>query len=115
MRLTDRGFPEPIVDDVIQTLQAQRLLSEARAVEAFVESRSGAKAKGRDVVREELIARGASESVLPNRSDEEERDIMLNLILKCEDRARAGRLLAGRGFSEDLIESVLDQRFGGWN
>lgn len=115
MRLTDRGFPEPIIDEVIQTLQAQRLLSEARAVEAFVESRSGAKAKGRDRVREELIARGASESALPDRSDEEERVIMLNLIAKSEDRAKAGRMLASRGFSEDLIESVLDQRFGGWD
>lgn len=92
----------------------QRLLSESRAVAALVESKSGKRAVGRDVLKESLRAKGVDEAQLgiADRSDEDERAIMLGLIHKLDDRARAARLLARRGFDEDLIGSVLDQRYG---
>lgn len=113
-RLLARGFDEAVVAEAIQTLLDQRLLSESRAIAALVQSKSGKRAVGRDALRESLLAKGVDESqlVIVDRSDEDERGIMLGLIEKLDDRGRAARLLARRGFDEDLIGSVLDQRFG---
>lgn len=113
-RLLASGFDEAIADGVIQTLIDQRLLSESRAIEAIVESKSGRRAVGREALREDLRARGVEEEKLEvaDRTDEEERALMFEVILRFNDRARAARLLARRGFSEELIGSVLDQRFG---
>lgn len=103
-----------MVSEAIQTLLDQRLLSEDRAIAALVASKSGKRAVGREALRESLRAKGVDEAQLDvvDRSDEDERTLMLGLIEKLEDRARAARLLARRGFDEDLIGSVLDQRFG---
>lgn len=112
--MLDRGFDEQLVEDVISTLQQQRLLSDSRAAEATARMRSGQKAVGRDMLKEELLRKGGDEVhlELADRTDEQERDLMVNLILKFDNRERAGRLLARRGFSEELIESVLNQHFG---
>ena len=103
-----------MVAEAIQTLIDQRLLSETRAVAAIVASKSGKRAIGREALREELLKKGLDDSQLAvaDRSDEDERAIMLSLIEKLDDRGRAARLLARRGFDEELIGSVLDQRYG---
>lgn len=113
-KLANRGFQDDVIDEVMAILVDQRLLSESRAAEAFIEARSGKRAVSREILQEELRERGADDSKveLAQRTDEEERSLMLGVITKFDDRARAGRLLARRGFDADLIASVLEQHFG---
>ncbi len=113
-KLAARGFEDAIVDEALAILSEQRLLSDSRATEALIVSRSGKRAVGREALQEELLQRGADETKLElaERTDEQELAIMLEVIAKFEDRARAGRLLARRGFDPDLIASVLERHFG---
>lgn len=114
MKLSERGFDDAIVQEALDVLTQQRLLSDSRATEAMIQMRSGKRAVGREALQEELRQRGADEAKLElaERTDEQELAIMLEVIAKFEDRARAGRLLARRGFDPELIASVLERHFG---
>lgn len=105
---------------MLDHLARRRLVDDRRAADWFVETRTGKRALGPEAIRAELGKRGAPEEVIEDRlaaiSPEERFQSMMQLLegrCKPEDkRAKGGRLLLSRGFSEDEVESALDAFFG---
>ena len=112
------SFEPQTVDEVVAYLTKHRLLSNPRAAEQAVISRSGKKAVGRERLLTELEKRGAPsaliEQVLPNSEEERAqlRELLRAKFPPTADRAKAGRFLFSRGFAEDDIESELDSYLG---
>lgn len=114
-RLLTAGWPESEVNEALAVLRDKRLLSDSRALEATLTSRSGKRVIGRARLSSELEKKGADADaislVLPD--DEEERARALELLSKKYpdgvDLPRAARFLASRGFEEEIIGSVLER------
>lgn len=114
-KLTQAGWPEDEVSQAVDYVKSKRLLSDERALESTLTSRSGKRAIGRARLTEELEAKGASAealaSVIPDDQAEIARALEL-LSLKYRgglDVSRAARFLASRGFEEEIIASVIDR------
>lgn len=119
-KLEAKRFGEREIDEAIAWLHDKRLIDDARALKARVESlTAGKSAGGRLRVRARLEAAGASaeevDASIDSISDEDELERMAKLLtdkFKGEkDPARAGRFLLSRGFEQDLVETALDR----WN
>lgn len=117
-KLEAKQFDEREIDEAIAWLHDKRLLDDARALEARVESlASGKSAGGRLKVRARLEAAGASAEVvdasIESITDGEELERMAKLLDEKfkggRDRARGGRFLLSRGFEPDLVETALDR------
>ncbi len=104
------------VDQVLDRVQAQGLLSERRFVEGFVRTRAARFGPAR--LRYELARRGVEPDLIdaaigPLQDDEFERAYSLWLKrFKCgardaRQRASGARFLAARGFSHDVIRRIL--------
>lgn len=113
-----------VVERVLSYLREKRLLDETRTVRAAVEFNEGRRAIGADRIRATLERRGAPETLVEEavtqtaEGDSERADDLLKSRYseaRREDRAKAGRFLYGRGFSEETIESALDSHFGGFD
>lgn len=107
-----------ILDQVLDDLEAGRWLSDERFAEAFVRSREARLGGGR--IAQELSARGidrglAAELIAPLREAEIDRAWALWLRrfgvvpVDHKDRARQGRFLVQRGFTESVVRRVLDR------
>lgn len=116
--LEQKGFGPDAQSSVLNHLRSKGVLNDRRTAEALSRQMS-AKPKGVEQLRQGLLKRGAPEEViqacLASETPESQRTAALALLDKragsADSRAKAGRLLHSRGFSEDLIESVLDERF----
>ncbi len=112
------GYPEEVRDQVVGHLTRKRILDDGRAAAALVRSREGRRAIGISALRQELQLRGASAQVieaLPIETTELQRALGVlesKFSRRPSDRARAGRLLARRGFEEEDIDSALEAFFG---
>lgn len=109
-----------MVDRVVAHLKQRKLLSDERAAETYVSFRTGKRALGDDRLRAEMLRKGADERLVEEKlasidPNERFKDMLQLLSSRCkpsEGRAKGGRLLYSRGFSEDEIESALDSFFG---
>lgn len=114
--LSSKGFEEPVVERVLEHLVKKRLLDDSRAAELLVKKKSGKRALGSERLKAELLEMGVDEAVvLVSIGDGGDSDAALAALSSkrtWSGRSQAGRFLAGRGFSEDVIESVLDRTFG---
>ncbi len=106
------SFDPEIVDQVVAHLSQRRLLSDQRAAEQAVVNRSGRKAVGRERLLQELEKRGAPAgvigAVLPSDDRVRLRELLQSKFPPTVERAKAGRFLYSRGFTEDDIEAELD-------
>ena len=117
-KLEAKRFDEREIDDAIAWLQEKRLLDDARAIEARIESlTSGKSAGGLLKVRAPLEAAGAPsktfDASIGSMTDGGELERMAKLLAEKfkgeRDRARGGRFLLSRGFEQDLVETALDR------
>jgi regulatory protein len=118
--LQAKGFSAPETEAALELLARNGLIDDEKTIREHVEARSGRRAVGADKLRAELLRRGATESqvegTLSLRTENDEVAAMLAALegrrWNEEDRNRAGRFLASRGFQEDLIPNALDRLFG---
>jgi regulatory protein len=121
-KLTTRGYPGDVVEDVLARLVEERLVDDGRAAAAHVRTASHVKGRGRQRIARELTARGIDESLaadaLAQISPEDERAVLRRILERTPlpphptpaDRRRVFQRLVRRGFSIDLVAKVL--RYG---
>ena len=117
-KLTQRGAQKDALEVVLDELEAEGLLSEARFVEAFVRWRTQ-RGQGPVKIRAELSRRGIDDDLI-ERFLTRTADSWLELLRSVRTRrfgedspgdkqswARQARFLSSRGFPADLIYSAL--------
>lgn len=118
-KLLYKGYEQDVCDVVVTFLRERRILNDERTLQSALERTSGRRAMGKEKLEAVARVRGAPESaieqILGAYSEEDERVAMLDLLrlkyARSGKRAQAARFLLSRGFSEDLLESVLDAYF----
>lgn len=113
-----KGIGDEAQTSVVNHLRAKGVLNDRRTAEALARQMNS-KSKGVERLRQQLLKRGAPdeiiESCLASETTEGQRAQALSLLVKraasVKTRAKAGRLLHSRGFPEELIEGLLDERF----
>lgn len=114
-------YPSRTVDRVVAYLQENRLLDDERTTQMVVEFNEGRRAIGVERLRATLEQRGAPDELIENavaataQGDAERADLLLTTKFPTpvvQDRAKAGRFLYGRGFTEETIEDALERHFG---
>ncbi len=123
-KLAERGADPGCVATVLDTLEADGLLSEARFVEAFVEQQL-ARGKGPVAIEHGLRQRGAAEPLVSEALAALEIDWLAAARREREkrfgsgaprdfgERARQARFLRARGFTGEQVHRVLGQEDGG--
>lgn len=118
-KLLARSHVQNIADEVLDRLQQERLLDEARFAEQFVRSRTGRR-QGPAKIRAQLFQRGIGESVIDTALAEAECDwVALAAAARRKrfgaespgayrERARQARFLKSRGFEFGQIQAALD-------
>lgn len=119
-RLESKGYPEDLVDKVLQLLLDRHIIDDQKTIQQTIERASGRRPIGRNKLVNELVGRGLPEEIAENisfnRTEQEEVDVMVNLLHKKgrerADRTRYGRFLLARGFELEQVEIALDRFFG---
>ena len=118
-KLLARSHAEDLADEVLDKLQRERLLDEARFAEQFVRSRTG-RGQGPAKIRAQLLQRGVDESLIDTVLAEAECDwAALAAAARRKrfgaaspgayrERARQSRFLKSRGFEYGQIQAALD-------
>jgi len=118
-KLLARSYLRDTLDEVLDALEAEGLLAEARFVESFVRARAG-KGQGPTRIRADLIRRGIDESHIRAGLREAGHDwnalaaevrrkrFGLDAPNDFTERARQMRFLQYRGFEGGQIEAALD-------
>lgn len=118
-KLLARSHAEDTADEVLERLQQERLLDEARFAEQFVRSRTG-RGQGPAKIRAQLFQRGIGESLIDTALAEAECDwVALAAAARHKrfgtatpggyrERAQQARFLKSRGFEYGQIQSALD-------
>lgn len=117
--LTDAGYGEDTVDQVVAHLKGRKILDDTRTINSLIERRSGRRSVGEEKLRAELLARGApeeavSEALGASSDGEAERmhEALSGKFRPTDSRAKGARFLLSRGFSEEEVEGALDRYFG---
>lgn len=116
-KLRQRGATDELIDDALDRLAEQGLLSEARYLHSFVASRARG-GHGPLRIREELAQRGLPRDAIEQALNEAEIDWneqlravwqrkFGQLPVDARERAQQGRFLAYRGYPLDLIGRLL--------
>lgn len=111
--LRAKGWSESDVEETVATLMKQGLLSDQRATEAWLHHFRGARAVSQERLRALLEEKGADaptiEAAVAQWDDETAaREALAAKFKGSPDPLRAARFLAGRGFDEDVISSVVE-------
>ena len=118
-KLSARAYSRDIIDGVLDDLEVEGLLEEARFVESFIRSRVG-KGQGPTRIQADLIQRGIAEARIQAGLVDVQQDWgRLASAVRCKrfgameprefsERARQMRFLQYRGFERDQIEVALD-------
>jgi regulatory protein len=117
-KLSQRGFSESLVGEVLDKLEAENLLCDRRFTESFVQQRM-ARGQGPLKIRHELRARGVSAD-LATQSIDTVRESWCERALAVRrkrfgserpedirERSRQSRFLAQRGFEQEHIRFAL--------
>lgn len=121
-RLEQRGFSDDEITSALRDLAQGRWLDDQRVLERETEKSIHQPGIGREKARHALLKRGLDEEAVDRSldawsGDEEavKAEQLLDAKLKPEDPpAKAARILAARGFSEDAIRAALERRFPDW-
>jgi regulatory protein len=117
-RLSDRGYPEPLVEQVIESLASERLIGDERFAGQFVTQRA-ARGQGPLRIRQELAQRGVPaetvEQALEQAGEDwtgrarEVRRKRFGAALPADfrERAKQARFLQYRGFSGEQARAAL--------
>jgi len=104
------SFDADVAEHTIETLKAKRLLDDVRTARNYVAAHGGS--KGAERIRQELLARGAAETVIEAALVDQEEGEALNALLRKrfkpqDDPGKAGRYLISRGFEEEAVRDAL--------
>jgi regulatory protein len=117
-KLKTKGFDPELVEEVIESLVSDNLVSDRRFCESMVHSRFN-RGHGPVKVRYELRSKGVADEVIEGVMDELAPDwqqVLVNLIKKKyagslsgtpAERAKKVRFLSSRGFPQDMIFFVM--------
>lgn len=120
-KLIRKGCAAELAEEVVGQLARERLLSEERFIESFVQARRS-RGYGPLRIREELRGKGVDEDAIAQWIDvngrewlEELRQVRrkkfgAGLPKSFNERARQARFLQYRGFTTDQIQQVLSAR-----
>ena len=115
-KLAPRAESSPVLEGILEALAQKNQLSEERYAEA--RARQLARKYGAAKIRQDLKAKGVDAQVIDRVSPEDDLE-RASAILKRkyrepattrEERARRARFLQSRGFSSDIIRSLLSSR-----
>ena len=115
-KLAPRAESSPVLEGILEVLAQKNQLSEERYAEA--RARQLARKYGAAKIRQDLKAKGVDAQVIDRVSPEDDLE-RASAILKRkyrepattrEERARRARFLHSRGFSSDIIRSLLSSR-----
>ncbi len=118
VKLSSRNFSQSIIDSVLQALEDEQLLSDARAAEMYIRQRAG-KGYGELKVRAELFRKGVDDNCIDQCLADaciDWQQVARSAFGKKFSRVEAAdqkllmkqqRFLAARGFSADLIAKLL--------
>jgi regulatory protein len=117
-KLLDKGYDKTAVDEQLQTLERENLLSDRRFTESYVNYRSK-KGFGPLRIKQELKEKGISEALSLEYLDDSEfwRSLAKNVREKrfgatpprdYKDKARQLRFLQYRGFNNDQLRGLFD-------
>jgi len=117
-KLAKKGADDQILDALLEQLQQDRYLSDQRYAEVFVRQKAAA-GKGPFVISQLLQSKGISRSDVDLAMEEAEcdwyelatdvyRKKFKTPIADQKDRAKRMRFLMSRGFSGDIISSVME-------
>ena len=118
-KLESRGYTAELVQQVLEQLVSERLLSDERFTESYVYYR-GSRGRGPLRIRAELRERGVSDELISHHLEASElswreqaeaaRQKRFGKALPQEwnERSRQARFLQYRGFSSEQIRSLLD-------
>ena len=120
-----RGYGDEEIAETLDRLRAQGLVDDMSTALEFVRGRLARAPEGRLKLRAELARRGVAEDVatqvLDELTDEDDRDLARRAAERWRrtrsrpsraadlERAALGRHLAGRGFSQRAIYSLLEE------
>ena len=123
--LLRKGISVETTHDVVSYLIERRFVDDRRTIDNAVARRSGKRAIGKELLRAELMKRGAPESLLEEAlaavPAEEEPSGALALLRArygsggARDRtarARAARYLASKGYELEVVDGALEAFFG---
>ena len=121
-RLSDSGFEEEVIAPVLAQLTRSGLVDDEEFARAWVANRQASGGAGRQKLRWELRRKGISKDLIrrvvdEGIADETETQQALSLARKrlkgdlteAKTLARLRRLLLGRGFGFETVDSVLQQ------
>ena len=124
-KLRQRRYPEAEVAETLDKLRAQGLVDDRRSAREFVRARLARAPEGRRKLAAELARRGVAAEIvtetLDDLTDADDRALAHQAAERwrrtrsrpgrsaARERAALARHLAGRGFSERAIYSILDQ------
>ncbi len=126
-RLKRKRFSQNIVDRAIDLLVKQGLLNDEKFAKLLTQSRLGTRPAGKKRLEAEMRQKGISrdivEKAISSVSDQEEHRAAWDLVFRRfqkmkgvtrqKKKARLYGLLRRRGFSQNVIFSVLDELFAG--
>jgi len=119
-KLYGKGFEDDLVSDLLDALEKERLLSDARYAEAYIFSRSQ-KGYGPQRIQRELGERGVDEGMVSHLLSDMDVDWMeiaakvrkkkfgSGVPDRWEDKARQIRFLQYRGFTQEQINRALTE------
>ena len=119
-KLYGKGFEDGLVSDLLDALEKERLLSDARYAEAYIFSRSQ-KGYGPQRIQRELGERGVDEGMVSRLLSDMDVDWMEIAVRvrkkkfgsgvpdRWEDKARQIRFLQYRGFTQEQINRALTE------
>ena len=119
-KLYGKGFEDGLVSDLLDALEKERLLSDARYAEAYIFSRSQ-KGYGPQRIQRELGERGVDEGMVSRLLSDMDVDWMeiaarvrkkkfgSGVPNRWEDKARQIRFLQYRGFTQEQINRALTE------
>lgn len=118
-RLLSQGFSEPDADYVIERLNESGFLSDERVLEREAERASNSLHTGKLKAKQSMLKRGLDEEAveetvreMPDEAELLKARHILRLKLKPGDApARAARILAARGFDEEIVRMAVAERF----
>jgi len=115
MKLSSDGFAGS-ADGVIEHLKTKRIVDDKRLIEQFLDHAQRGKPVGLEKIKAKLLARGAPEDLIDALNPTNEQELAEAALRKkpaaMKNAGTAGRFLIGRGFSEEVVESVLERMFG---
>ena len=119
-KLAQREFDDAEIAAVLDALEAERLLSDARFAEAYVHARE-ARGFGPMRIRAELKERGVDDALIEEHLDQDREVVEARAREQhrkkfgsrspesYNERARQARFLQGRGFPNEIIWRVVGE------